>query len=150
MNRTISFSLIITLVFSTSASALEQKGTVFGKWKSIDDNTGEPRSIVELYENNGKLYGKIVRLFQKPGEDDDQICGQCEGENKNKKIQGMVIINGLTKDGEKWGDGQILDPDSGDFYDCELWLEDGKLSVRGYMLFFFRTQTWLPVTETNE
>lgn len=150
MNRIIFFSLIAALIFSTSASSLEQKETVFGKWKTIDDNTGEARSIVELYEKNGKLYGKIVKLFTKPGEDIDPKCEMCEGENKNKKIQGMVIINGLTKNGDEWGDGEILDPDSGDFYDCELWLENGKLSVRGYMLFFFRTQTWLPVTEMNE
>ena len=150
MNRIIFICLITALIFSTHASALEQRATVFGKWKTIDDNTGEPRSIVELYEENGKLFGKIVKLFQKPGEDSDPICSQCEGDNKNKKKVGLVIINGLTRNEEIWSDGEILDPDSGDYYTCELWLEDGKLSVRGYMFLFFRTQTWLPVTEKTE
>lgn len=149
MNRIIIFSLIAALLFSTSASALEQKRTVFGEWKTIDDNTGEARSVVELYEKNGKLFGKIIKLFPRPGEDIDPVCEKCAGENKNKKIRGMVIINGLTKNGEEWDDGEISDPDSGEFYDCQLWLENGKLSVRGYVLFFFRTQTWLPFLEMN-
>ena len=150
MNRIISLTLFAALLFSTSVSALEQKRTVFGKWKTIDDITGEARTVVELYEQNGKLYGKIVKLFPRPGEDVDPVCDKCEGENKNKKKVGMVIINGLTKNGEQWDEGEILDPDSGEYYDCKLWLENGKLSVRGYMLFFFRTQTWLPFVEMNE
>ena len=55
----------------------------------------------------------------------------------------MEIIRDLVPDGEAWNDGTILDPKNGSVYDCKLWLEDGKLKVRGYVAFFFRTQTWV-------
>ena len=29
---------------------------VFGKWVTIDDETGEKKSIVEIYEENGKVF----------------------------------------------------------------------------------------------
>jgi uncharacterized protein (DUF2147 family) len=44
---------------------------------------------------------------------------------------------------DEWEDGTIMDPDNGKVYDCKLWVEDGKLKVRGYVAFFFRTQTWV-------
>jgi uncharacterized protein (DUF2147 family) len=36
-----------------------------------------------------------------------------------------------------------MDPDDGKVYKSEVWLEDGKLKVRGYLGLFYRTQTWL-------
>ncbi|MDH5394078.1 MAG: DUF2147 domain-containing protein [Gammaproteobacteria bacterium] len=140
----------LTLLFLVTAILLPVTGVakepeVFGKWKTIDDVTGEARSVVELYALNGKLFAKVVRFFPGPGENLDPRCEKCEGDNKNQKILGMVIINGLVKKGTVWADGTILDPDSGTVYACKLWLENGKLSVRGYVSFFYRTQTWLPL-----
>jgi len=61
-----------------------------------------------------------------------------------KPIVGMVIINDMEKDEDEWGNGTILDPENGKIYRCKLWVEDGKLMVRGYIAFLYRTQTWLP------
>jgi len=36
-----------------------------------------------------------------------------------------------------------MDPETGKVYDCKIWLENGQLKVRGYVAFFYRTQTWL-------
>ena len=55
----------------------------------------------------------------------------------------MEFIRGMRKDGDEWGDGSILDPENGKVFDCKLWVEDGDLKVRGYVAFFFRTQTWV-------
>ena len=55
----------------------------------------------------------------------------------------MLIINGLEKDGDEYDDGTILDPKKGKVYDCKIWVdESGDLQVRGYVAFFYRTQTW--------
>ena len=51
-------ALFTALTLNTTAQ------TVFGKWKTIDDETGKEKSIVEIYEQNGVLYGKITQLFQ--------------------------------------------------------------------------------------
>ena len=59
----------------------------------------------------------------------------------------MEIIRAMEKDDDEWEDGTIMDPKKGTVYDCKMWVEDGKLQVRGYIAFFFRTQTWLPYKE---
>lgn len=133
------FALAILMVFATQAQAQ----SVLGKWKTIDDETGKPKSIVEIYEQNGKVYGKIIKLFREPKEDQDPICDKCEDHRKNKKIIGMVIMTDMEKDGDGYEDGKILDAKKGKIYSCKIWLEGGKLMVRGYVGFFYRTQTWV-------
>ncbi len=119
--------------------------SILGKWKSIDDNSGQPRSIVEITESGGKIYGKVVRLFPKPTEDPDPICDKCDpGDPRfKKKIIGMEIIRGLSKNGEEYTGGDILDPENGKVYRSKLWMEGKDLKVRGYWGPFYRTQTWL-------
>lgn len=120
---------------------------IIGKWKTIDDETGEAKSIVEIYERDGKYHGKIVKLFRKPGQDPDPICDECpEDDSRYKqKVIGMEIIKDLKKDGDKFSGGTVLKPDEGKIYDCKLWIEDDKLMIRGYWGLFYRTQSWLRV-----
>lgn len=122
--------------------------SVIGKWKTIDDETGKQKSIVEIYEVDGKIHGKIIQLFRGPNEDQDPSCTKCEGDRANKKIIGLEIIRGLKKDDDVYEDGTILDPKDGKVYDCKLWIDEdspNQLNVRGYIMFFFRTQTWMKV-----
>lgn len=140
--------LTLFILLVTSACAWAQTSIV-GKWKTIDDETNEPKSIVQIFEKDGKYYGKIVKLFRKPGEDPNPVCDDCEAEDdrKDQPIVGMEIIRDLEEDGDTYEDGTILDPKDGKIYDCKLWVEEGTLKVRGYIAFFFRTQTWHPVSE---
>ena len=114
-----------------------------GQWVSIDDETGVEKSVIELYVENDKLYGRIKKLLLP--EDQGKLCVNCTGSEKNKPIEGLVILKGLTKDGDAWSDGTILDPANGKAYDCTLTL-DGQngLNVRGFVGFSFigRTQHW--------
>lgn len=50
----------------------------------------------------------------------------------------------MERDGDQWSGGEIPDPNNGKIYRCKIWVGDGNLKVRGYIAFFFRTQTWLP------
>ncbi len=134
------FLLVFTLLLNTQIFAQ----TVIGKWKTIDDETGKPKSIVEIYEKNGKVYGKIIKLFRAPNEDQNPSCKDCTDGRKGQKVIGMEIIRGLKKSGKEYSNGTILDPKNGKVYDCKMWVENGKLQVRGYIAFFFRTQVWLP------
>lgn len=124
-------------------SGLFAQGDVLGKWKTIDDETGEMKSIVEISKkSDGKLYGTIMQLA--PGEDPNKTCKECPGSKKNQKLIGMEIITGLEIDDEVWeGDDAILKPSTGTLYDCKLWEEDGKLQVRGYIGWVFKTQVWI-------
>ncbi len=118
---------------------------VVGKWRTIDDETNEAQSIVEIFERDGKVYGKIVKLFRKPGEDPDPVCDECEEQDERykKKIIGMEILRNMVKAGEQYTEGTILDPNNGKIYRCKIWLEGNDLKVRGYWGPFYRTQTWL-------
>jgi uncharacterized protein (DUF2147 family) len=117
---------------------------IVGRWTSIDDNSGQPRSVIEILERSGKYYGRITRIFSKPKEDPDPVCDRCEEDDPRfkKKVIGMEILEGATKEGDVFAGGHILDPENGKVYRCKLWIEDGDLKVRGYWGPFFRTQTW--------
>lgn len=117
-----------------------------GLWKTIDDETGEAKSYVEVFEEGGKLKGRISKLLQKPA---DTVCEKCKDDKKNKLLVGMVIVDNLIlKDGYYQG-GSILDPTKGDYYKCSLWLENGSsnvLNVKGkHWSGLYRTQKWYRV-----
>lgn len=132
------------LLIATISLALGCTGqSITGRWVSVDDETGRDRSVVELKRSsNGTLTGTIVKIFPEPGDDPDPICDKCDGKQKNKRILGMRIIDGLSESNGVWSGGTILDPESGKTYDCKIWEEEGALMVRGYLLFFYRTQEW--------
>ena len=123
---------------------LLQPMSVEGLWITQDDESGKQKSEVLIYKENGKLYGKIVRLLLP--EDQGKICVNCKGKDKGKPIVGLVIVNNLIWDGESWEDGTILDPKSGKLYDCYITFEDNNnLKVRGFLGFSIlgRTQNWI-------
>ncbi len=128
--------------------ALKAQKDIVGKWKTIDDKTHKPKSVVYIYKaHNGKYFGRIVKLFPAPGEDPNPKCDKCRGAKHNKPILGMVILTNLEKVGPNlWDNGRILDPESGNVYSVKMWLENGKLHVRGYIGFSLlgRSQVWLP------
>lgn len=121
--------------------------SIIGSWQTFDDDSGEVNSIIDIYEDGGKIYGKIVKVFPREGEDPDPICDLCPGERKDQKVLGMVIMEGVpVDDGERFK-GKILDPENGKTYRSAAWLENGRLRLRGYVAMFYRTQTWLPAGE---
>ncbi len=125
-----------------SLSLLAQTSPI-GIWKTIDDDTGEAKSHVEIYEKDGKLYGKVVKLLLRPA---DTICEKCPGKKKNTPVVGLHIIEDLKPYDNYWQKGTILDPENGKEYGCSIWFEDGKadeLKVRGkHWTGLYRTQTW--------
>jgi uncharacterized protein (DUF2147 family) len=120
--------------------------SVIGKWKTIDDKTGKAKSVVEIYESNGKIYGKIVEIFDPAKR--ERKCEKCEGTDKNKPVLGLIVIKGLSKDGDEYNGGKIVDPETGSVYKCFVKLEGkDKLTVRGYMgiALIGRSQTWVRI-----
>ncbi len=130
---------VLSLSLFLSISSFAQN-TVSGKWLSESE-----KGITEIYEVNGKYYGKLVWLkepldeFGKP---------KVDKENKDKGLRtttilGLVILKDFViKDGE-WKDGTIYDPENGKTYKCTMWLKDANtIKVRGYWGPFYRTQVW--------
>lgn len=147
MNDRFVLTVLVGLAGSPAGLAFASEPTPVGKWKTIDDKTGEPSSVVQIYEEGGKLLGKIESIIVKPGEDPDPKCDKCDGERKGKPVVGLVFLWDLVKEkAGKWGGGRILDPEDGSIYRCTVELRDGgaKLKVRGYLgiSLFGRSQEW--------
>ena len=133
---------IVYLFFVLVTSSMNSL-SVIGKWKTIDDQTGEPKSIVEVFSKSGKIYAKVVEVLDLAHK--NSLCHKCSGEDKNKPILGLTIIKGLSKEGSEYNSGEILDPKNGKLYKCSLSLESNdKLKIRGYIGFSLlgRTQYW--------
>jgi len=140
-------NVALLLLFLISGSCLTGQ-TINGKWKTFDEETGKVKSIVEIYQKDGKYYGKIVQLFNRPAnESKDPLCVPCKDYRKNQKVIGMEIMTALLYDAKDktYKNGRILDPENGEVYTCKVWLDGANLKVRGYLGLFYRTQTWLPV-----
>jgi uncharacterized protein (DUF2147 family) len=134
-------SIVVFFIFQVSFSQ-----TIFGKWKTVDDETVMEKGIVEIYEKAGKVYGRIIEILEK--EKKYFKCEMCEGEDKNKPILGLVIIKGLKKKGDFYEGGKVTDPKNGKSYHCKMTLEGkDKLIVRGYIgiSLFGRSQTWFRI-----
>ena len=122
--------------------------SIFGKWKTIDDQTGQEKSIVEIYEENGKVFGKVVDILNP--EDKDALCEKCEGDEYNAPVLGLVLIKQLKKIGKFYRGGTIFDPERGKKYKCRLAIDKNNpniLQVRGYISFLYASQYWLRVIE---
>lgn len=114
-----------------------------GRWKTIDDETGQPKSIVEISQAaDGSLTGTVVEILQSD-RGPDPVCDQCTGSRKDQPIRGMTILWGLKQDGDGWSGGTILDPAKGKTYRSKAELLDSdRLGVSGCIAFFCRQQVW--------
>lgn len=115
-----------------------------GEWKTFDDKTGKARAIVRIYEQDGKLFGKIERSMSAGAE--SRVCAVCTDDRKDQPMLGLVIIRNMKRTDDGYAGGDILDPDTGSVYRCKLHLEEGgaKLVVRGFIgiSLLGRTQIW--------
>ncbi len=118
--------------------------TPIGLWKTFDDKTGEARALVRIYEEHGKLFGRIEESFTAGA--DHRVCVPCTDERKNQPIIGLIIIRNIKADAGEYDGGDILDPESGSVYRCKMHLEQGgsRLVLRGFIGFSLlgRSQTW--------
>lgn len=118
---------------------------ILGDWVTVDDKTGEKKSVVTIYQaDNGLYYGQIVNLLS--GET-DAVCDECTGADHNQPIIGLVIVRDMQLKGDELRGGKVLDPDNGKFYYAKIYLsEEGNLVLRGSLDkagLLGRSQTWL-------
>jgi uncharacterized protein (DUF2147 family) len=143
MKRTI---LMVTLMLLCSVSLAIAGGSPVGKWKTIDDETKKEKSIVEVYESGGKVYGRILQLLQEKDGGASKLCTKCPGSDQNKPMIGLVFLKDLQADGDEYTGGTILDPNNGKVYKCKMEVVEGgsKMKVRGFLgvSLLGRTQIW--------
>ncbi len=124
--------------------------TPVGLWAPIDKATGKPLGLIAIFENHGLYYGRIEPTSAH--DHSSARCTQCTGSRHDQPIIGLILMRHLRyKDGRYVG-GNIVDPNSGRVYDCELRLIDSgrKLVMRGYIgiPLFGLSQVWHRVEGT--
>ena len=137
MLAVISASLLSTAVFAASLNGTQ--------WQTVDEKTGEKKAIVQLNDNGGKVSGKIIKVLN--SKNAKANCEKCTGSLKDKPIEGLQILTGLSADGNnQWSSGKLVDPETGKIYSGKITLSDNgqSLKLRGYVgsPVFGRTQTW--------
>jgi uncharacterized protein (DUF2147 family) len=141
------FAKLLLIGALTAGCAWAANDSPVGKWKTISDEDGKPRAIIEIVENNGVYEGFIRERFPRSDDDPEGKCRDCPGQFKDQPIIGMRNLWGLKKEGKEYKGGEILDPKKGKIYKAKMSLsEDGKtLKVRGFIgvSLIGRTQTWL-------
>lgn len=135
------------LLVGAATAFAQGSQTPVGVWQTIDDNTHQPKALVQIAQSeDGTLSGKVIKGLN-PADKPGKRCTACTDERKDQIILGMTIIKNMKPDGDKWDGGNILDPENGKVYKCNMHLEDGgqKLVVRGYIgiSLIGRSQTWI-------
>ena len=138
------FWTILGLILCVNCAALAAED-IAGVWKTVDDETGQAKSLVQIYPYQVKFYGRFIKLFKNKEKTAVGIQG-------NPKILGLDIIWDMQDKGDKWKSGRILDPTKGKIYACEIWRSGNQLIVRGKIGPFGRNQIWIqdesePVSE---
>jgi uncharacterized protein (DUF2147 family) len=130
--------------FCAATGAAGEATSPLGEWKTFDDKTGKERARVRIYEQDGKLFGKIERSLT-PGAE-KRFCTVCTDERKDQPMLGLVIIRNMKRTDDGYAGGDILDPDTGTVYRCKFHVDAGgtRLIVRGFIgiSLLGRTQTW--------
>jgi len=137
--------LVCLLILFLPFSVFSQVSNIVGSWKTIDDKTGEEKSIVRIYKDtDGKYYGQVEKLFKNV----DRKCENCRGDLKDKPILGMIILTEMKEKGDKLDGGYILDPENGERYNATITYDKAsdRLKLRGSldkMGLLGRNQYWV-------
>ena len=112
-----------------------------GRWLSETK-----RGVIEIYPCGDRLCGKLVWLIEPvrrgaPAADDKNPDPAL----RQRPLCGLMMLGDFRQvEAQRWGDGWIYDPDSGNTYHATMRIEDGQLKLRGYVgiPLLGETQTW--------
>lgn len=146
-------NIIVTLILCLLSYMTISAQSITGKWKTIDDVSGDAKSILLIEELDGKYTAKVTDLLDPEYQGKNPLCEACPGDKQNQPIKGLEIMWDIKPTGNrKWGKGKIMDPENGKTYGCKLALESNdKLKVRGYLGFaaFGRNQFWYRMSDAE-
>ena len=123
MKRKIVFWGIMILMLT----AVFAEAPVFGMWKNVDEDNGEIAAVWNFYEEDGKLFGDILAMRNRP---QNALATDCKSSYKDfpksgnvneMPVVGTSWIYNLTKETEgNWKGGYIIDPSTGKQYGCMI------------------------------
>ena len=138
----------MAVLFSCSGETPQQG--IAGLWKSRDQHSDKPRSLVAMYEYEGKFYGRMLATYDDNGQIKDTILEKknlATGVVGNPPYCGMDFVYNLKPeendgDGPQKYRGKIIDPEKGNVYNAEVWISGENLILRGELWIFGKNIPW--------
>ena len=122
--------------------------SAIGVWKNED-------ATFEIFENQGKLSGKIIALKepQTPEGKEKLDIHNPDPAKRERPIVGLVFMSGFSRKSDaRWEDGTIYDPKTGNTYSGSMELEGPEtIKVRGFIgiSLIGRTDVWTRVRRSE-
>jgi uncharacterized protein (DUF2147 family) len=134
-------SIYLMIFFFMTSFFTFAQGDIVGIWETIDDNSGDAKSHIEIYKKDGKYFGKVIKLLPAAT---TSTCDGCAGDKNGKSLLDVDIVENMTAYKDYFSYGTITDPAGGKEYKCNITRVGDKLEVRGYIGFSLlgRTQVW--------
>ncbi|MES2199893.1 MAG: DUF2147 domain-containing protein [Chlamydiota bacterium] len=150
MIKTLFLTLFCAVLVLVSCSTETKQEDITGLWKSRDQHSDKPRSLVAVYKYKDKYYGRMLATYDDNGNIKDTIIekkDKATGVVGNPPYCGMDFVYDVQKEEDSSEDkikyeGKIIDPEKGKVYDAELWLDGNDLIVRGEIWIFGKNIPW--------
>lgn len=137
----IAISIVLLISFLNTANSQEKADDIIGKWYTAN------KSVVQIYKNKSKYYGKMIWL-QEPNDENGNSKKDKNNPNKdlqNRTIKGTVFMNFVYDKDSKWY-GEIYNFRDGKIYNANIEFSDmNTLKLRGYLGFSWlgKTVIWV-------
>jgi uncharacterized protein (DUF2147 family) len=136
--------ILTALLVSISTYAQSDSDRIKGIWLNHLEN-----AKVEIFERDGKFYGKIVWVDIPEGVDINMATDRNNPDPslRSRKIMGLEMISDLKYDDGTWEDGKLYSPEKGKTVDCELEISDDNqtLYLTASKGWFSKTIEWTRV-----
>ena len=137
--------LFLFLFVATSTFGQAQVSKMMGQWNTYDDKTGELRSTVNIYEENGTYKAVITTLYEKDANGNYKVM-KAPYAKEFEGVVGTKLFSEMEVHGEHLK-GKIYDPESQKTYFSKVTYhaKHDELIVRGSLDkagLLGRSQTW--------
>jgi uncharacterized protein (DUF2147 family) len=140
-------ALLFVLLQANLACAVDHLSAI-GVWRNDD-------ATFEIFDNQGKLSGKIIALkeAQTPEGKQKLDIHNPDPSKRERPIVGLVFMSGFSRKSDvRWEDGTIYDPKTGNTYTGSMELEGTEtIKVRGFVgiSLMGRTDVWTRVRSSE-
>jgi len=95
-NFTTRFLKNSVLMASSLLTGMAMANSPVGQWQTSDEKTGELKSMVIIFEQQGVIKGRVEKILRKDA-DPAAKCDKCSDDRKNQPVVGLEIIRGAKK-----------------------------------------------------
>ena len=146
MNKPFIIALTGVFMLLLSGFSCAAEPSIVGVW-SVPGIKGAEKNKekwqVEIYEKDGAIEGKYVKLSTMP---QDAVCKTCKKEREGQPLLGMVILYDTKRQAKNVYKGKVYDVDNGKSYSCTISLRKPDiLEVEACILFICSSHYWTRV-----